>query len=144
MTVRLLHRTTGPRGARRRGPRVGARRTVLGAIAQIPAYVRLLWGLLTDARVSVVDKLLVAGAVAYVISPVDLIPDFIPFLGQVDDLYLVVLALKRLIGRAGMDVLADHWSGDREDLTPSSLDAVLLAAAFFLPVRIRRRLRRAL
>jgi len=136
------------RGRPRRGPRRGAKRTVLGAIRQIPAYLRLLWGLMTDERVSTVDKVLVGAAIGYVIMPFDLIPDFIPFIGQVDDIYVIMLALDRLISHAGADVLADHWEGDPRDLTPKSLEAVLLAAAFFLPFsarsRVRRRLRKRL
>lgn len=129
-----------------REPRRGAKRTVLSSIRKIPAFVRLFWGLLTDDRVSAVDKLLVGAALAYVVMPIDLIPDFIPFLGQVDDIYVVMLALDRLIAHAHPDVLADHWDGDPRDLSPASLEAALLAAAFFLPfstrVRLRRRLKR--
>lgn len=127
-------------------PRKGAKRTVLAAIRKIPTYIRLFWGLLTDDRVSPMDKLLVGAALAYVVMPFDLIPDFIPFLGQVDDIYVVMLALDRLISHAEPDVIADHWDGDPRDLTPASLEAVLMAAAFFLPfstrVQLRRRLKR--
>jgi uncharacterized membrane protein YkvA (DUF1232 family) len=114
----------------------------MGMILRIPAYLRLLVGLLADRRVSRVDKLLVAGAVAYIVAPIDLIPDFVPFLGQVDDVYLLVLALQRLISNAGLIVVTDHWGGDIRELTPRHLRHVLLAAALFLPGRIRRRLRR--
>jgi uncharacterized membrane protein YkvA (DUF1232 family) len=123
-------------------PRRGARRTILTSITQIPAYVRLLGGLLTDPRVDPLDKLLVGGAIAYVVLPIDLIPDAIPFIGQVDDVFILVLALRRMISRAGMRVVRDHWDGPIEDLHPSVLQEVLLAAAFFLPRRMRRRLRK--
>lgn len=144
MTIRVEHSSepiTVKRRRRRRAPRAGAKRTVLGAIQRIPAYLRLLAGLFTDRRVSRLDKLLVGAAIAYVIMPVDLIPDFIPFLGQVDDVYLVMLALQRLIAHAGRPVLEDHWDGDPRELTPTALRSVLMAASFFLPKRIRRRLR---
>ena len=72
-----------------------AKHTLLDTIRQIPSYLRLLGGLLMDRRVSTVDKALVAGAIAYVISPIDLIPDFIPFLGEVDDVFVMMLALQR-------------------------------------------------
>lgn len=122
-------------------PRTGAKRTVIYYIKQLPQYLRLLGGLIGDRRVSIVDKLLVAGAMAYIIMPVDLIPDFIPFFGEVDDLYVLVLALQRLISNAGRAVLMDHWSGEPGDLADLNLRAALSAAAFFLPKRIRRRLR---
>jgi uncharacterized membrane protein YkvA (DUF1232 family) len=122
-------------------PRTGAKRTVIYYMKQLPAYMRLLGGLLMDRRVSTVDKLLVAGAMAYIAMPVDLIPDFIPFLGEVDDVFLLVLSLQRLIANAGRNVLMAHWSGAVEDLADLNLEAVLAAAAFFLPKGIRRRLK---
>lgn len=113
----------------------------MDVIKQIPAYLRLLGGLLTDRRVSGVDKLLVAGAIAYIVSPMDLLPDFVPFLGEVDDVFLLVLALQRLIANAGRRVVADYWVGSLGDLSTANLRRVLLAATFFLPRRMRRRLR---
>ena len=123
------------------GPRTGVKRTLVDVIKQIPAYLRLLGGLLTDRRVSGVDKLLVAGAIVYIVSPMDLLPDFVPFLGEVDDVFLLVLALQRLIANAGRRVVADYWVGSLADLSTANLRRVLLAATFFLPRRMRRRLR---
>ena len=122
-------------------PRRGAKRTVMYYIRQLPQYVRLLGGLLTDRRVALVDKLLVVGAIAYIVTPVDLIPDFIPFFGEIDDVYVLVLALQRLVANAGRLVLLDHWTGNPRDLADLNLRGALTAAAFFLPRRIRRRLR---
>jgi uncharacterized membrane protein YkvA (DUF1232 family) len=122
-------------------PRTGAKRTVMYYVKQFPAYLRLLGGLMTDRRVAALDKLLVGGAIAYIIMPIDVIPDFIPFLGEVDDLYLLVFALQRLIANTGRNVLYAHWTGAVEDLKDLNLQAALSAAAFFLPRRIRRRLR---
>ena len=122
-------------------PRTGAKRTVMGTMKELPNFLRLLGGLLTDMRVSNTDKLLVAGAVAYILLPMDIVPDFIPFLGEIDDIFLLVLALQRLIGNAGRAVLLEHWMGDPKDLSSLNLERVLASAAFFLPRRIRRRLR---
>lgn len=128
-----------PRATRR--PRTGAKRTVLGTIQQLPHYLRLLGGLLLDRRVAALDKALVAGAIAYILMPADLIPDVIPFLGQVDDVFLLVTALQRLIGNAGRRIVADHWAGDPDELSDLNLKRVLAAAAFFLPLGMRRRLK---
>lgn len=122
-------------------PRTAAKRTVMQTIRQLPAYLRLLLGLMTDSRVGVVDKALVFGAIAYILMPVDLVPDFIPFLGQVDDVFLLTTALQRLISQAGRRVVLSHWSGDPEELADLNLTRVLAAAAFFLPARMRRRLK---
>ncbi|MGH7616532.1 MAG: YkvA family protein [Gemmatimonadaceae bacterium] len=122
-------------------PRTGAKRTVIHYMRQLPNYLRLLGGLVTDRRVSMVDKLLVVGAIGYIVMPIDLIPDFIPFFGEIDDIYILVLALQRLIANAGRPVLLDHWRGEPRDLADLNLRGALMAAAFFLPQRIRRRLR---
>jgi uncharacterized membrane protein YkvA (DUF1232 family) len=124
-----------------RAPRTGAKRTLMGTIQQIPHYLRLLAGLLTDPRVPRLDKILVGAAIAYILLPTDFIPDFVPFLGEVDDVFLLVTALQRLISNAGRRVVLDHWGGDAEELADLNLRKVLTAATFFLPGRIRRRLK---
>jgi uncharacterized membrane protein YkvA (DUF1232 family) len=113
----------------------------MSTMKELPNFLRLLGGLLADARVTLLDKLLVAGAFAYILLPLDYVPDFIPFLGEVDDIFLLVMALQRLIANAGRAVLIDHWMGDPKDLSALNLERVLTAAAFFLPRRVRRRLR---
>jgi uncharacterized membrane protein YkvA (DUF1232 family) len=122
-------------------PRTGARRTVMYYIRQLPSYLRLLGGLLMDRRVSSVDKLLVGAAMAYIAMPLDLIPDFIPFIGEVDDVFLLVVALQRLVANAGRPVLLAHWTGAIDDLADLNLKEALAAAAFFLPRGIRRKLK---
>ena len=143
--VRRSRRGASATAARSRGgaasPRTGAKRTVVYYIKQLPAYLRLLGGLLTDRRVNGVDKLLVAGAIAYIAMPLDLIPDFIPFLGEVDDVFLLVIALQRHVANAGRPVLLAHWNGAMEDLAELNLKEALAAAAFFLPRNIRRKLK---
>ena len=144
-------RSTSPSGRRPRSipadvevtgaPRTGAKRTVMGTISEIPNFLRLLYGLITDSRVNAVDKLVVAGAIAYILLPVDLIPDFVPFIGEVDDVFLLILALQRLISNAGRAVVQAYWPGDPSDLTDLNLEKILAACAFFLPRRMRRRLR---
>ena len=123
-------------------PRTGAKRTVLRAIRQIPSYIRLLFGLMRDGRVSRMDRLMVLGAIAYMISPLDFIPDFIPFFGEVDDVFFVMLAVQRLMDGAGKRVLLDHWRGSIDDLSELSVARIVGAAGFFLPINLRRRLRR--
>ncbi len=54
----------------------------------LPNMVRLLGSLLKDARVPTAEKALFVAAIVYVISPIDLIPDVFPFIGQVDDIYV--------------------------------------------------------
>src|SRR4029079_15487782 len=117
-------------------PRTGAKRTVMYYVRQLPQYVRLLGGLITDPRVALMDKLLVVGAIGYIVMPIGLIPDFIPFFGEIDDVYILVIALQRLISNAGRLVLLDHWAGDPTDLADINLRGALAAAAVLLPQRI--------
>lgn len=126
----------------RRGPRRGMKRSLTHVITQIPSYLRLLVGLIGDRRVSRLDRLFVVAALAYIVSPLDFIPDLIPFLGQIDDVFLLMTALQRMVDRAGLNVLRDHWRGARGELDSLNIAAVVSAASFFLPPRMRRRLRR--
>ncbi|HJP85512.1 MAG TPA: YkvA family protein [Gemmatimonadaceae bacterium] len=122
-------------------PRASAKTTIISTMKELPNFLRLLGGLMADRRVSNTDKLLVGGAIAYILLPMDFIPDYIPFLGEIDDLFVLVLALQRLIANAPRSVLEDHWMGDPAQLRSMDLERVLVAAAFFLPRRVRRRLR---
>ncbi|MBA3672924.1 MAG: DUF1232 domain-containing protein, partial [Gemmatimonadaceae bacterium] len=102
---------------------------------------RLLAGLMMDGRVARADKLMVAGAMAYIALPLDLIPDMIPFIGEVDDVFILIMALQRLITNAGLPVLRAHWTGAATDLAELNLREAISAATFFLPRSIRRRLK---
>lgn len=121
---------------RRAGDGGGDRDSVMGMIREIPNLLKLLGRLATDSRVSAVDKGIMAATIAYVVSPIDLIPDWIVGFGQIDDIYLLALALDRLLNNAGEQVLLDHWDGD-----PANLDrviGVLDKAGAMLPEPIRR------
>jgi uncharacterized membrane protein YkvA (DUF1232 family) len=123
------------------GPRTGQKRTLMGAISELPNFLRLLYGLLTDPRVDPIDKLLVGGAVAYVITPIEWIPDFIPLIGEIDEVFILVFALRHLLQHTDREVLQDHWMGDPDELDDLNLRRILSASSFFLPRRVRRRLR---
>ncbi len=105
-------------------------------MALIPNLLRLILGLLKDSRVPAEDKAILAAALAYVLNPADFVPDTIPFFGLVDDLYLIALALIRLLNHVDEEVLRTHWTGD-EDLLPLVREAARLGAKL-LPERIRK------
>lgn len=132
---------TAPRLRRRaRGAEGSERETLIGLIREIPNFLKLLYRLATDGRVSRFDKAVVVATIGYLVMPMDLIPDFIPFLGQVDDVYLLALALNRLLNNAGVDVLLDHWDGDVGALETAL--AALDKAGSFLPAGVRNLLHR--
>ncbi len=102
----------------------------------LPNMVKLLGKLLTDSRVPTVDKALFAGAVLYVFMPLDFIPDFLPFIGQVDDAYLVALTLLRLINRSDEAIIRQHWRGGGDIV--SLANSVAKIAPMLLPKRVSR------
>lgn len=102
----------------------------------LPNMVRLLGRLLKDRRVPTADKALFMAAIVYVISPIDLIPDVFPFIGQVDDLYLVALTLLRLINHTDENVVRQHWSGGGD--IASLANSIANLAPAFLPKRVAR------
>ena len=111
-------------------------RWILGSgLMLIPNFLKLLYRLFKDSRVPLAEKALLIGVIAYVVSPIDLIPDLVPFVGQVDDLYLIALVVLRLLTRTGDDVLREHWDG-RGDLA-STVDKIDRAARYILPKKIR-------
>jgi uncharacterized membrane protein YkvA (DUF1232 family) len=61
-------------------------------------------------------KVALALLVPYLASPIDLIPDFLPGIGQLDDALLVALALRYVMRRAGPDVVREHWPGTADGL----------------------------
>jgi uncharacterized membrane protein YkvA (DUF1232 family) len=102
----------------------------------LPNLVMLLGRLLKDARVPTAEKALFLGAIVYVISPLDLIPDILPFIGQVDDLYVVALTLLRLVNRTDESVVRQHWSGGGDIIALT--DSIANIAPKLLPKRISR------
>ncbi|HWP43625.1 MAG TPA: YkvA family protein [Blastocatellia bacterium] len=105
----------------------------------IPNLLLLLLSLLRDPRVSSADKAIVAGTIIYVIAPIDIIPDFIPFIGMVDDSYLIAISILRLLNRADRTVVMEHWKGERD--IKELVTNIALIAEYFLPKRIKNVLR---
>lgn len=84
-----------------------ARDWVRANLPRIPLLVNLLWGLLKDPRVPLSLKAALAGVLAYLASPIDLIPDFIPLIGQMDDLVLLFAALELFVRLAPREVVEE-------------------------------------
>lgn len=99
------------------------RASLVGLLRLAPDVVRLLKRLASDRAVPFGVRIWLAVLLVYLISPIDLIPDFIPVLGYVDDALVVVIALRFATRRAGSDAVTRHWPG-----TPAGLAAVLRMA----------------
>ena len=102
----------------------------------IPNLLLLCARLMVDPRVPAKERLLVAGAIVYAFVPFDFIPDMLPFVGQVDDLYLIGLTLLRLMSVSDPRVVREHWRGGGDVV--ELVGAATLIAAKLLPKRIRR------
>jgi uncharacterized membrane protein YkvA (DUF1232 family) len=102
----------------------------------LPNLATLLLNLLKDGRVPLAEKALFVAAIVYFISPLDFIPDVLPFIGQIDDLYLIALTLVRLVSRTDERILREYWTGGGDII--QLVDAVIALAPRFLPKRVNR------
>lgn len=78
----------------------------------LPDVARLTWGIAWDRRVPLYVRLGLAGLVVYLVSPIDVVPDWIPLAGQIDDAIVTGLGVRGLLRRVPEHVLLDHWPGD--------------------------------
>jgi uncharacterized membrane protein YkvA (DUF1232 family) len=104
-----------------------------------PRLLRLVGRLVRDKRVPARPKAVLLVLGAYLVSPIDLVPDFIPGLGHVDDLIMVAYALDQIINRVPEEIVREHWDGD-EDLLQLAREVLSLSNAVF-PGRLKKRLR---
>lgn len=116
--------------------RLQAKRRMKNLLMFLPNTIALCGRLMTDARVPRTEKLLFAGAIVYAVMPLDLIPDMLPFIGQVDDAYLIALTLIRLINRTDASVVREHWRGGGDIV--QLVDAIAGLAPKLLPPRVER------
>jgi uncharacterized membrane protein YkvA (DUF1232 family) len=92
------------------------RGTAADAARFIPDCIGLVKRLLGDPRVPRRHKVLLGMLVGYLALPVDLVPDFIPVAGHLDDLLVVVLALRVVLRGSGSELLHEHWRGSENSL----------------------------
>jgi len=93
------------------GSSLQSQRLIADAALMLPNLVKLVGRLLLDPRVPRRAKITLGLAAAYVVSPVDLIPDIIPVIGWADDVILMMFAIDSLIERAGQEIVEEHWDG---------------------------------
>ena len=98
----------------------GKRSAARELVTLVPNLALLFKGLLRDPRVSRRSKILVGFAAAWMASPIDLIPEFIPVAGPLDDVIVAALVLRHLLRSAGTEVVREHWRGD-----PAVLDRII-------------------
>ena len=102
----------------------------------LPNMVVLSLKLMVDKRVPITERALFAGAVIYAVTPLDFIPDMMPFVGQVDDLFLIALTVLRLIDRTDDMVVREHWRGGGDIVQLAESAATI--APMLMPKRVAR------
>jgi uncharacterized membrane protein YkvA (DUF1232 family) len=96
---------------------VVGRRVAAKALATlVPNLLSLFRGLLRDPRVPFGSKVVLWIGVVWIASPIDLLPEFLPVIGPLDDAVVAALVLRHLVRKAGEDVVRDHWRGDARTL----------------------------
>jgi uncharacterized membrane protein YkvA (DUF1232 family) len=82
----------------------------------IPDILRLLWHVVRDSRVPKLIRGGLVGIAAYLALPFDIIPDWIPIAGQVDDVVVLTVGVRTLLRRVPEEVLREHWRGEHHTL----------------------------
>src|ERR1043165_1833056 len=102
----------------------------------LPNMVVLCLKLMVDKRVPRTERALFAAAVIYAVVPFDFIPDMIPFVGQIDDLFLISLTILRLIDRTDDSIVREHWRGGGDIVQLAEAAATI--APLLMPKRVAR------
>jgi uncharacterized membrane protein YkvA (DUF1232 family) len=94
-------------------------------VRKLPTYARLVWDLARDPRVPTQQKLVLGAMAAYLAFPLDIIPDFIPVIGQLDDLAVLLLGLDWFIRNAPPEVVEEHMAriAQHDDTLSRDLDS---------------------
>ena len=103
----------------------------------LPRLIKLLWRLARDPRVPARTKATLFILAGYLATPIDLIPDALPVIGQVDDLVIVAFALDQMLNRVPAEVVREHWEGDDDIL--ELVQEILDITTAFVPGWLKKR-----
>ena len=78
----------------------------------LPDVIALFIRLFKDKRVPLKTKLVVGTAIGYLASPLDILPDFIPFIGQIDDIAIAFFAINKIINKVPINIIIENWEGE--------------------------------
>ncbi len=123
-------------GASERGSPAPAQTSLKEYALLAPRLGRLVWRLVRDPRVPARSKAALVMVAGYIASPVDLVPDFLPALGQLDDIVLIAFALDQILNRVPEELVREHWDGE-EDVLALVRQILDISTAFF-PRWLRR------
>ena len=104
----------------------------------LPRLARMIAGLLLDRRVPRAAKVALAAVAVYLASPIDLIPDFLPWVGWLDDVVLAAVVVDGLMGYLDRDLLLRYWPGGAGSLDTCARVAARIAR--WVPPRLKQRM----
>lgn len=103
----------------------------------VPNLAKLLWRLTRDPRVPARSKATLVILMGYVVSPIDIIPDFVPGVGQLDELVIAAFVLDQMLNRVPTEVVREHWDGDQDIL--EIVQEILDISTAFVPAWLKKR-----
>jgi uncharacterized membrane protein YkvA (DUF1232 family) len=111
-----------------------------GILAEIIKNIKLIWRLLNDRRIPPWLKMIVPATLLYLLFPIDIVPDIIPGLGQLDDIAVILLGLKLFVEMCPEEIVRQHldelasvaspWRVVEEDETPEAEPARYIEAPY--------------
>ena len=103
----------------------------------LPDLARMIARLVVDPRLPRSAKLALLAAAVYLVSPVDLIPDFVPVVGYLDDALVAAVVLDGVLNYVDRGLILKYWPGSADSLDKLARAARLIAA--WVPQRLKRR-----
>ena len=110
------------------------------AALALPNLVKLVYRLMKDSRIPRQSKLILGAILGYMVVPIDIVPDFLPVVGQADDALLLAYGIRHIIEVAGADIVLEHWDGSQDVL--ELVGQITGFAAGLLPKPVQRLLGR--
>jgi uncharacterized membrane protein YkvA (DUF1232 family) len=102
---------------------IGRRALARELATLVPNLTRLFAGLMRDPRVPLRAKVVLGATALYLAMPIDVVPDFIPIAGSLDDAIVAAFALRFVVRATSPEIVAEHWPGD-----PATLRRILWLA----------------
>ena len=110
------------------------------AALALPNLVKLVYRLMKDSRIPRKSKVILGAILGYIVVPIDIVPDFLPVVGQADDALLLAYGIRHIIEVAGADIVLEHWDGSQDVL--ELVGQITGFAAGLLPKPVQRLLGR--
>jgi uncharacterized membrane protein YkvA (DUF1232 family) len=104
----------------------------------LPDLARLIGRIVLDPQLPRTAKVVLVAAAAYLLTPIDLIPDFVPFVGILDDVVLVAVIVDGLLNYVDRALLLKYWPGDARSL--DRVAGVARRLAMWVPKRVKNRI----